>query len=278
MSDAFKNLDFGNQAQNLIQESQDRSTKLAALDKTRTTRGTIEENVGFLKSALSGKELLERTYKGLKPYVKQQLTKGARAAADKITQNSQNALDEATDARTALETQHAANATARSAEEASDTQDIQDAMSVAKAGGATDAELSGDAGVQSAVSASFSNAVARQGAELADSGAMNDADLAVAKASQTLARQVAVKAVAKKVATKVGEDVGEETGEAVGEISGSEALGAVLDATGIGAPIGLLIGALGIGLGIRAGSAKRAPKLGAVPLNQSGRSFQVGEN
>jgi hypothetical protein len=262
MSDAFKNLDYGNQAQNLIQETQDRSTKLAALDKTRTTRGTIEENVGFLKSALSGKELLEGTYKGLKPYVKQQLAK----SADKEANDS---LQEATDARDALQAQHSANATARTAEEASDTQDIQDATSVAKAGGATDATVSSDAGVQSAVASSFSKAVVRQGAEQAESGAMNDANAAVAKAGQ---------AVAKRVAVKAGEDAGEETGEAVGEISGGEALGAVLDATGIGAPIGLLIGALGIGLGIRTGSAKRAPKLAPQSLNQSGRAYQVGIN
>ena len=52
MSDAFKNLDYGNQAQNLIQQVNSRDTKLAALDKSRTTRGTIEENVGMLKELL----------------------------------------------------------------------------------------------------------------------------------------------------------------------------------------------------------------------------------
>ena len=83
MSDAFKNIDYGAQAQNLIQSGQARDFKLAALDKSRQTRGTIEENVGMLKGALSGKELIQGIAKGVKPYLKQQIAKRGAAATEK---------------------------------------------------------------------------------------------------------------------------------------------------------------------------------------------------
>ena len=58
MSDVFKNIDYGNQAQSLLTKVQSAETKVAAQKAKKDARGNIEKNVGLLKTKKSHKKIL----------------------------------------------------------------------------------------------------------------------------------------------------------------------------------------------------------------------------
>ena len=276
MSDVFKNIDYGNQASNLLQNIQSQETKVAAERAKRNQKGTIEENVGLLKASMGGQKLTQGLIKGAKPYLKQQ----ARKAINSVKDNAQKFIDratgtnrdlvDATKARDTLQTTNEANEGVRLAKEA-------------------DAQSKVDNASEDTVDAAKAEQTTLQTANDADraaeAGALADANTAVDSAQDTtsvisgVVNKVATKVVEKTAGTAakaVGEDAAVEGGEAVAEISGIEAVGAALDSTEIGAPIGIILGAIGIGLGARQESEKRQPKMPPQPLNQSGATFQAG--
>ena len=276
MSDVFKNIDYGNQASNLLQNIQSQETKIAALRAKRNQKGTIEENVGLLKASMGGQKLTQGLIKGAKPYLKQQ----ARKAINSVKDNAQKFIDratgtnrdlvDATKARDTLQTTNETNEGVRAAREADAQNKVDNASE-----DTVDAAKAEQTTLQTANDAD----------RAAEAGALADANTAVDAAQDTtsvisgVVNKVATKAVTKvagAAAKAVGEDAAVEGGEAVAEISGLEAVGAALDSTEIGAPIGILLGALGIGLGARQEAEKRQPKMAPQPLNQSGATFQAG--
>jgi hypothetical protein len=276
MSDVFKNIDYGGQAQNLLQRVQSQETKIAAEKAKRTQKGTIEENVGLLKASLGGQKLTEGLLKGAKPYLKQQTRKALNSVKDNVQKFSDRLtgtnreLVDATKARDDLQTTNETNEGVRMAKEA-DAQNKVDNAS--------------EDGLDAAKAEQTTLQTANDADRAAEAGAMSDANAAVSAAedTSTVASSIASKVAAKtaeKVTSSIGKKVGEDAvveGVEVGaEITGTEAIGAALDATGIGAPLGILIGALGIGLGARQESDKRQPKMAPQPLNQSGATFQAG--
>jgi hypothetical protein len=276
MSDVFKNIDYGGQAQNLLQRVQSQETKIAAEKAKRTQKGTIEENVGLLKASLGGQKLTEGLLKGAKPYLKQQTRKALNSVKDNVQKFSDRLtgtnreLVDATKARDDLQTTNETNEGVRMAKEA-DAQNKVDNAS--------------EDGLDAAKAEQTTLQTANDADRAAEAGAMSDANAAVSAAedTSTVASSIASKVAAKtaeKVTSSIGKKVGEDAvveGVEVGaEITGTEAIGAALDATGIGAPLGILIGALGIGLGARQESDKRQPKMAPQPLNQSGSTFQAG--
>ena len=276
MSDVFKNIDYGGQAQNLLQRVQSQETKIAAEKAKRTQKGTIEENVGLLKASLGGQKLTEGLLKGAKPYLKQQTRKALNSVkdnvqkfSDRLTGTNRDLVD-ATKARDTLQTTNETNEGVRMAKEADAQNNVDNAS---------------EDGLDAAKAEQTTLQTANDADRAAEAGAMGDANAAVSAAedTSTVASSIASKVAAKtaeKVTSSIGKKVGEDAvveGVEVGaEITGSEAIGAALDATGIGAPLGILIGALGIGLGARQESDKRQPKMAPQPLNQSGATFQAG--
>ena len=276
MSDVFKNIDYGGQAQNLLQRVQSQETKIAAEKAKRTQKGTIEENVGLLKASLGGQKLTEGLLKGAKPYLKQQTRKALNSVkdnvqkfSDRLTGTNRDLVD-ATKARDDLQTTNETNEGVRMAKEADAQNNVDNAT---------------EDGLDAAKAEQTTLQTANDADRAAEAGAMGDANAAVSAAedTSTVASSIASKVAAKtaeKVTSSIGKKVGEDAvveGVEVGaEITGSEAIGAALDATGIGAPLGILIGALGIGLGARQESDKRQPKMAPQPLNQSGATFQAG--
>ena len=276
MSDVFKNIDYGGQAQNLLQRVQSQETKIAAEKAKRTQKGTIEENVGLLKASLGGQKLTEGLLKGAKPYLKQQTRKALNSVKDNVQKFSDRLtgtnreLVDATKARDTLQTTNETNEGVRMAKEADAQNNVDNAS---------------EDGLDAAKAEQTTLQTANDADRAAEAGAMGDANAAVSAAedTSTVASSIASKVAAKtaeKVTSSIGKKVGEDAvveGVEVGaEITGSEAIGAALDATGIGAPLGILIGALGIGLGARQESDKRQPKMAPQPLNQSGATFQAG--
>ena len=276
MSDVFKNIDYGGQAQNLLQRVQSQETKIAAEKAKRTQKGTIEENVGLLKASLGGQKLTEGLLKGAKPYLKQQTRKALNSVKDNVQKFSDRLtgtnreLVDATKARDDLQTTNETNEGVRMAKEADAQNNVDNAT---------------EDGLDAAKAEQTTLQTANDADRAAEAGAMGDANAAVSAAedTSTVASSIASKVAAKtaeKVTSSIGKKVGEDAvveGVEVGaEITGSEAIGAALDATGIGAPLGILIGALGIGLGARQESDKRQPKMAPQPLNQSGATFQAG--
>ena len=276
MSDVFKNIDYGGQAQNLLQRVQSQETKIAAEKAKRTQKGTIEENVGLLKASLGGQKLTEGLLKGAKPYLKQQTRKALNSVkdnvqkfSDRLTGTNRDLVD-ATKARDDLQTTNETNEGVRMAKEADAQNNVDNAT---------------EDGLDAAKAEQTTLQTANDADRAAEAGAMGDANAAVSAAedTSTVASSIASKVAAKtaeKVTSSIGKKVGEDAvveGVEVGaEITGTEAIGAALDATGIGAPLGILIGALGIGLGARQESDKRQPKMAPQPLNQSGATFQAG--
>lgn len=276
MSDVFKNIDYGGQAQNLLQRVQSQETKIAAEKAKRTQKGTIEENVGLLKASLGGQKLTEGLLKGAKPYLKQQTRKALNSVKDNVQKFSDRLtgtnreLVDATKARDTLQTTNETNEGVRMAKEADAQNNVDNAS---------------EDGLDAAKAEQTTLQTANDADRVAEAGAMADANAAVSAAedTSTVASSIASKVAAKtaeKVTSSIGKKVGEDAvveGVEVGaEITGTEAIGAALDATGIGAPLGILIGALGIGLGARQESDKRQPKMAPQPLNQSGSTFQAG--
>ena len=276
MSDVFKNIDYGNQASNLLQNIQSQETKVAAERAKRNQKGTIEENVGLLKASMGGQKLTQGLIKGAKPYLKQQ----ARKAINSVKDNAQKFIDratgtnrdlvDATKARDTLQTTNETNEGLRAAKEA-DAQNKVDNAS--------------EDTVDAAKAEQTTLQTANDAERAAEAGALADANTAVDAAQDTssvissVVNKVATKVVTKAAGTAakaVGEDAAVEGGEAVAEISGLEAVGAALDSTEIGAPIGIILGAIGIGLGARQESEKRQPKMPPQSLNQSGSTFQAG--
>jgi len=276
MSDVFKNIDYGNQASNLLQNIQSQETKVAAERAKRNQKGTIEENVGLLKASMGGQKLTQGLIKGAKPYLKQQ----ARKAINSVKDNAQKFIDratgtnrdlvDATKARDTLQTTNETNEGLRAAKEA-DAQNKVDNAS--------------EDTVDAAKAEQTTLQTANDAERAAEAGALADANTAVDAAQDTssvissVVNKVATKVVTKAAGTAakaVGEDAAVEGGEAVAEISGLEAVGAALDSTEIGAPIGIILGAIGIGLGARQESEKRQPKMPPQSLNQSGATFQAG--
>jgi len=276
MSDVFKNIDYGNQASNLLQNIQSQETKVAAERAKRNQKGTIEENVGLLKASMGGQKLTQGLIKGAKPYLKQQ----ARKAINSVKDNAQKFIDratgtnrdlvDATKARDDIQSTNEANEGLRAAKEA-DAQNKVDNAS--------------EDTVDAAKAEQTTLQTANDAERAAEAGALADANTAVDAAQDTssvissVVNKVATKVVTKAAGTAakaVGEDAAVEGGEAVAEISGLEAVGAALDSTEIGAPIGIILGAIGIGLGARQESEKRQPKMPPQSLNQSGATFQAG--
>ena len=292
MSDVFKNIDYGNQAQGLVDRNRVVSTKIAAEVAKRDARGNIEKNVGLLKASLGGKQLTEGLIKGLKPYAKQEGRRALNSAKDGVEKFAarwsarSNNLVEQTASRDALQATHQAAETERLAAESQSQAEVDGAAEAATASGASTAEA--EAATAGAVSKQVAELAANNAARATESGAMSDANAAVGtaqaeagvsdRAAAQLVAKAAEKATAKAAEKVAAKAAGEATGEEVGEITGTEAIGAALDSTGIGAPLGILIGALGIGLGARQESAKHQPKMPPQPINEGGATFQAGIN
>ena len=280
MSDVFKDIDYGNQAQRLLSRVSSAETKVAALKAKKDARGNIEKNVGLLKASLGGQKLTEGLLKGAKPYLTQQKNKaissikdGVQKISDRLTGTNRE-LANATKARDSIQQTNENNEQERIAQETDAQNKVdnagEDGVDAAKAEQTTlqtanDADRATEASALSDANSAVD--AAQEGSTVADSVVSKVAGNAV---------KTAAKDAGKAVAKEAGEDAAVEGGAVAAEITGSEAIGAALDATGLGAPLGILIGALGIGIGARQESEKRAPKMAPIPLNQSGATFQAG--
>ena len=297
MSDVFKNIDYGNQAQDALARLQSTQAKVAAERAKRNQKGTIEENVGLLKASLGFQKLTEGALKGAKPYLKQQTNKAlnsvkdsAQKFADRITNKTQKAVDKATKTRDDLQKEHDANEGVRAEDEANAQTKVEQAAADSLKDGATDEEAF--QATKGAVSEQIETNAANDGVRAQEATEMSSANDAIdtAKAGGQVGDSVASKAageatetVAKDAAKAAGKTAAKDASEEVGgevatEITGTEALGAALDSTGIGAPVGILLGLLGIGLGARQEAEKHQPKMPPQPLNESGATFQAGIN
>ena len=290
MSDVFKNIDYGNQAQSLLTKVQSAETKVAAQKAKKDARGNIEKNVGLLKTSLGGQKVFAGVLKGAKPYLKQQGQKALNSLknktediAERVAPKSQE-LQDAEKARDELKETQESNEEDRLASEADANENVENAAASALKDGNDAFEATSDA-VKGQVETMATNDAARAG-EASD---LSDANEAVAAAQQnsavassvsskvaTNATKTAAEDAGKTLAKEGGEDAAVEGGEIAAEVTGTEALGAVFDAIPGGQVIGILIGALGIGLGARAESEKRAPQMKPMQLNQGGSSFQAG--